>query len=95
MDDFGDHKLKIYCIDEPKEKIVTHRRDWRHYSKEILCTELSMINWSINIEDVQGFWNTFEKKLLHVVDKIIPMTKFVNNAVKEPVPRYIKNKLNE
>ena len=44
---FGDHKLIMFCIDEPKDKIVTNRKDWRHYSKEILCTELSMINWSI------------------------------------------------
>ena len=44
--------------------------------------------------DVQGFWNVLEDKLLNVVDKLVPKTKFVNNTIKEPIPSVIKNKIN-
>ena len=70
------------------------RRDWRKYSKELLCDELSIVDWKSNIGDVQGFWNEFENKLVHVIDKIVPLTPFVNNIIKEPIPSVIKNKIN-
>ena len=57
---FGDHRLIMIDIDEVKPKpIVVYRRDWRHYSKNVLNDELNMITWSTEIEDVQGFWNNF------------------------------------
>ena len=60
---FGDHSLVMFCINVIKPKAeVTYKRDWRHYSKENFCNELRFINWSLDIGDVQGFWNNFEKK---------------------------------
>ena len=88
---FGDHKMIIFCIDVIKPKIdVTYRRDWRHYSKDKLCNELCSIAWSNDIDDVQGFWNDFECKLINVVDKIVPITKFENNIAKVQMPKVIK-----
>ena len=91
---FGDHKLINLCINVCKPKIaITYRRDWRHYSSVFLCNELSKVNWSFLIDDVQGFWNDFELKLIDVIDKMVPITKFENNVVNVIVPRVIKNKL--
>ena len=85
----------IFRINVNKPKIdVTYKRDWRHYSKDNLCNELCSIDWSTDIDDVQGFWNDFEFKLIYVIDKIVPITKFENNIAKVPVPKVIKNKLN-
>ena len=68
---FGDHKMKIFRIDVIKPKIdVSYRRDWRHYSKDKLCNELCSIDWSNDIDDVQGLWNDFECKLISIVNKI-------------------------
>ena len=92
---FGDHRLIMIDIDEVKPKpIVVYRRDWRHYSKNVLSDELNMITWSTEIDDVQGFWNHFESKLINVIDKIAPVCKFEDNVVKVTVPGHIKNKLN-
>ena len=92
---FGDHRLITFCINEAKPKpFVNFRRDWRKYSKEHLCNELSLIDWNLNIDDVQGFWNALEAKLISVIDNIIPMTKFVNNTIKERISSAIKNKIN-
>ena len=58
---FGDHRLITFCINEAKPKPnVNYRRDWRKYSKESLCNELSLIDWKIDTDGVQGFWNVFE-----------------------------------
>ena len=90
---FGDHKLIMFCIDEMKHKPdLIYIRDWRHYSKELLCDDLGKISWNTNIDDVQGFWNHLESILINVIDKIVPVCKFENNVVKETVPRHIKNK---
>ena len=87
--------MVIFRINIIKPKInVTFRRDWRHYSKDKLCDELCSIDWSTDIDDVQGFWNDFECKFIDVVDKIVPITKFENNIAKVPLPKVIKNKLN-
>ena len=39
-----------------------------------------MITWSTEIDDVQGFWNHFESKLINVIDKIAPVCKFEDNV---------------
>ena len=49
--------------------------------------------WLIQ-HDVQGFWNVLEDKLINVVYKLVPITKFFNNTIKEPIPSVIKNKIN-
>ena len=85
----------VFNVNEPRPKLeVQLRRDWRKYSKELLCEELIIVNWKSNISDVQGFWNEFENKLVQVIDKIVPLTPFVNNMIKEPIPGVIKNKIN-
>ena len=68
------------------------RRDWRNYSKEVLNEKLSSMDWNINIDNVQEFWNVFENNLIRVVGEIVPFTDFVSNLVKSKIPKNIKTK---
>jgi hypothetical protein len=42
---------------------------------------LSLVDWNINVPNVQQFWNIIETKLLSVFDAIAPYTKFCNNKI--------------
>ena len=53
------------------------------------------MDWNINIDNVQKFWNVFENNLIRVVDEIVPLTDFVGNVVKSNIPKNIKNKINK
>ena len=79
---FGDHMLITfdYAItqDSPNE---IWKRDWRLYSKTKLCDVLRTFDWSIDVLDVQQFWNLFEQKLLNVIDTIVPYTKFCHGEI--------------
>ena len=44
----------------------------------MLCNALKDVDWSMDIEDVQGFWNDFEFKIIKVIDELIPLNVFVN-----------------
>ena len=79
---FGDHVLVEFIVDS-KLNVVTENicRDWRNYSKDLLCDKLSSINWDIDVCEVQQFWNIFENLLIKVVDEIIPMTVFCGNVL--------------
>ncbi len=56
---------------------------------------LSNIDWNIEDDSVQGYWNSFENKLIGVVDAIVPMTKFMNsNSQTSKLPPNLKNKIN-
>ena len=84
---FGDHRLIMFCINMPKVEIEpTLRRDRRNYPKDLLCNALKTVNWSMVIEDLQGFWNDFEFRIIKIIDELIPMCTFVNNVAKEKVP---------
>ena len=62
---FGDHKLIEFTVNAKKtEAVILKRRDWRFYSKEILNEKLATINWSIDIDEVQEYWNVIENKLI-------------------------------
>ena len=78
---FGDHVLVEFIVDS-KLNAVTENicRDWRNYSKDLLCDKLSNINWDIDVCEVQQFWNVFENLLIKVVDDIVPMTVFHGNV---------------
>ena len=59
---FGDHSLVMFNVHGVKIKPPPVKmRDWRRYSKDILNFELSKIDWSIGVDDVQQFWNIFQK----------------------------------
>ena len=90
---FGDHMmvtLETNCTKPgPKESI---RRDWRFYSKEILCNKLSAVDWDMDVVGVQEYWNVFENKLINVIDDIVPLVVFTANKVKENTnQKQIKN----
>ena len=80
------------------QKIKNHKtknetvksRDWHNYSKEALNEKLSSVDWNINIDNVQEFWNVFENNLIRVVGEIVPLTDFVGNIVKSNIPKNIK-----
>ena len=58
---FGDHLLVEFNVVQHKIKNVTQKcRDWRKYSKMTQNEKLSAVNWTIEIDNVQEFWNVFE-----------------------------------
>ena len=93
---FGDHVVLIFDHSCTQNKTVyNYRRNWKNYNKDKLCEMLGDINWDIDDDSVQCYWNTFENKLIGVVDAIVPMTKFMNsNSQISKLPQNIKNKIN-
>ena len=71
------------------------RRGWRKYSKDTLSTSLSNIEWRLGVEGVQQYWNIFENLLINVVDKLAPLTLFVDDRTKDSkCPNGVINALN-
>ena len=94
---FGDHQMLIFnIIGHTAKQIPTIRRSWMNYTKANLCAKLAQVDWNINIDDVQGFWNSFENKLINVIDEIVPMKPMLNNVQgRDSIPRPIKLKINQ
>ena len=93
---FGDHAAVIFNIGNDKEKQEqTTRRDWRGYSEELLCNKLLSLDWNLESDSVQDFWNELENRLIGVVDEIAPLATSSNNTIKTTVmPPNLKNKIN-
>ena len=93
---FGDHLMiafKIKSLKSTHEKI--YKRNWIHYSKEILTQKLHNENWDINFDSVQSFWNCFECKLIQIVDEIAPFELEKDIVTSKIIPpTHIKNKMN-
>ena len=93
---FGDHFIVTFDIIMNKNPPITSiQRDWRQYSKNKLCDMLSILDWNINVDDVQEYWNIFENMLIDVIDNLAPLITFVGNEAKETKPpKPIKNAIN-
>jgi hypothetical protein len=93
---FGDHTMVVASVLLNKPSPSTYiRRDWRLYNSDVLKAELLKIDWDIQDDRVQDFWNSFENKLVGVVDLVAPLSEFRENYVpKECLPNWVKNKLN-
>ena len=71
---FGDHHLVTFTINYHAEKPPNiYRRNWQKYTKEALNAKLVLQNWSIDNDDVQGYWNCFESRLVRIVDELAPV----------------------
>ena len=92
---FGDHFAITleYCTEKVPGKQV-YRRSWKQYSKESLLPMLSAVDWSSTDDTVQGYWNSFENKLINVIDSLIPMCYETNNVKVEECPPRIKHLIN-
>ena len=94
---FGDHLLiLIETISKNKIKPSVYKRNWKNYSPEKLNALLRDVNWQINFDSVQSYWNSFESKLVEIVDKIAPLElqqTNVSNTFK--APPNVKNKINK
>ena len=89
----GDHKIIIFSTlgtcSSPKPIL---KRDWKFYSKDSLIEKLNLVNWQIEADDVQSYWNIFETKLLKVVDELVPYKTFVNDQkTSDFKPQFIKS----
>ena len=72
---FGDHVLVEFTINASyNETSLVLRRDWRNYSQNLLHTKLAAIDWRIEIDNVQQYWNVFENLLINIIDEIVPRT---------------------
>ena len=59
---FGEHLLVEFCANVSKSKNVPIKsRDWPNYSKDLFNVKLSSVDWKINIDDEQQYWNVFGK----------------------------------
>ena len=91
----GDHLIIHFEIEfKIEEPTPIIKRAWKHYSKENLNKKLGSVSWDIGSIDVQGYWNTFEEKLVTIVDQVAPYSTFTNRTnVKAKTPSAIKNQL--
>ena len=95
--DVGDHIIVTFCLENnPLREEITMKRNWQKYSKESLNIELSKVDFSYETNSVQSMWNIFENQLIPIIDKLVPLTKFVHNVTvdsQKPSPA-IKTKIN-
>ena len=94
---FGDHLMVSFTIKtEFEPPIKTYRRNWKNYNKEALNVKLSQTDWNIENEDVQGYWNCFESKLIQIIDELAPVQLIADkqNTRENNIPSNIKNKIN-
>ena len=92
----GDHLLITFNLQGAKDKpIIRLKRNWKHYSKELLLEKLATVNFDMLADDVQTQWNHFESTLINIIDVIIPYEPFINTqSVKSTNPtRKIKSKV--
>ena len=84
----------IKSVLSPANKIF--RRNWKNYSKEALNIKLSETNWQIEHDDVQGYWNCFESKLVNITDELAPVELIPTkqNTRDIAITTSIKNKIN-
>ena len=94
---FGDHVLILAeTISKHKIKSAVYKRNWRNYSPENLNALLREVDWEINFDSVQSYWNSFECKLIEIVDKIAPLElQPLNTSNNYQAPPHIKNKINK
>ena len=94
---FGDHHMVTFEITATKStQKLSINRNWKNYNKLNLCVELGKVDWQLRSDSVQDCWNEFESKLVEVVDKIVPLTEFINNTfAKSKIPPEIKNLMNK
>ena len=93
----GDHSLVIFNVTAGNHKPTpVIRRNWRGYSKEKLLGELAGVDFGSHFTDVQSCWNSFENKMIEIVDKICPLEPFVANSTVASIkpPPHVKHKLN-
>ena len=82
---YGDHADPVNIL----------KRDWRSYNNLNLLDRLKAIEWDYEIDQVQQCWNSFESKLVAVVDNIALLVIHRNNIVTKSInPPIIKNKIN-
>ena len=76
---FGDHVLILadLCMTRPVQK-KSLKRFWKGYSKNSLCNNLGLVDWTNNAETVQDIWNDFETKLIRVIDSVVPLHETSN-----------------
>ena len=94
---FGDHSLISFQIaTSALQESNVYKRNWKNYSKALLVQNLTMVNWNIEVDDVQSYWNTFESNLVEIIDKIAPLQldKEIKFDKSKPTP-HIKNKINK
>ena len=95
---FGDHEIISFEI---KSSTLSNnrifKRNWINYSKELLISHLTNVDWQINFDSVQSYWNCFESKLVEIDDIVAPFEpeRLYNSKNKLTPPPHIKNKINK
>ena len=94
---FGDHQMIVFEISLKQPiKLDAYRRNWINYTPSKLIEHLQAVDWNINFDSVQAYWNCFESKLIEIVDILAPLELIKEmNYNKINPPSGIKNKINK
>ena len=77
----GDHKLLVFNVILKKSKIIpVTKRNWHTYSKDKLMNLLRGVDFNIEADEVQAYWNKFETTLITIIDNVAPLEPFLNNC---------------
>ena len=66
---YSDHLMLTFALEsdhKTRQVINIWKRNWIHYNKELLCEEFSSIDWNIEANDVQSYYNTLENLIVYV-----------------------------
>ena len=82
---FGDHILITFEISSKfKRKPEIYKRKWINYTKDKLCSKIRNVDSNIEFDDVQGYWNCFESKVVETIDELAPMELQKNKCKNAP-----------
>ena len=79
---YSDHLMLTFTLESAQKEgqvINLWKRSWKHYKKELLCEELSRLDWNIETNDAQSYYNILENLIVNVVDKLAPMKMYSIN----------------
>ena len=94
---FGDHLLITFTIRSLRSSnSSSYKRNWKNYNKSILNENLAHQDWDLEHDEVQACWNSFESKLVKIIDKLAPPELSLQKQnIKINTPPHIKNKMNK
>ena len=70
---FGDHFSVVIELKIKHEKAAICRHNWKHYTPVKLNALLHDVDWQIEPDVVQAYWNNLESKIIEIVDQIAPL----------------------
>ena len=64
--------FSVIAIEKTQSTKTVFKRSWYGYTKDLVCEELSKVDWSCDRNDPQSYYNWLENEILQVIDNIVP-----------------------